>query len=40
VARAQRRVKNPGREVGAVRLVPQVEEKLARQMRAQQAPQK
>jgi hypothetical protein len=36
VARAQRRVKNPGREVGAVRLVPQVEEKLARQMRAQQ----
>jgi len=33
VTRAQRRVRNPSRETGAVRLVPVVEEKLARQMR-------
>lgn len=36
VAKAQRRVRSPAREVGAVRLVPQVEEKLARQMREMQ----
>ncbi|MFT3771352.1 MAG: hypothetical protein QM820_38545 [Minicystis sp.] len=36
VARAQRRVKNPRGEMGAVRLVPIVEEKLARQMRQMQ----
>jgi hypothetical protein len=36
VAKAQRRVRNPSREVGAIRLVPQVEERLARQMREMQ----
>jgi hypothetical protein len=33
VARAQRRVRSPAREVGAVRLVPIMEEKFARQMK-------
>jgi hypothetical protein len=36
VAKAQRRVRSPSREMGAIRLVPQVEEKLARQMREMQ----